>query len=185
MATEHNIKRLFVIMSISTLIVFLVYSFFFLHIRAKNRTLSVFINEVDLILQKETRLRSIQTLIKDIKLDMVQLDTYFVRQDAVDFIETIEELAAFSGTELEITSVSIDDIKDTESTVGELLRLNLEAAGVWQDIFHLLTLIESLPFKVTVTQANLEHVFTRQQEDEETPLSSWKGSFGVTAVKLK
>ena len=184
MVREQNIKRILLIMGISTLLALFVYVGFFFHIRVKNRETSVAINEVDLIVQKEIRLRSIQNFIKDTEVERTQLNEYFVGKDAVvDFIEIIEDLSALSGTIMEITSVSVDDIEGG-SSAGELLRLNFEIFGVWRDAFHLLTLVESLPLEVTITQASFKQVSV-QREDTKEPERSWKGTFGLTVVKLK
>ena len=184
MLKEQNIKRILLIMGTSTLLALFVYAGFFLHIGVKNRAISLVVNEVDLIIQKEIRLRSIQNFIRDTQADRIQLNKYFVGKDAVvDFIETIEDLSALSGTTMEITSVSVDAI-ESGSLAGELLRLNFKVFGVWRDVFYLLTLIESLPLEVTITQANFKQVST-QKEDTKEPEQPWSGTFGLTVVKLK
>lgn len=184
-----NIKKLLIIMAVANLVVLVAYSAFFLHIRAKNKAISTFSNEVDLVVQKEIRLRSIQSLIKDTEADRAQLENYFVGgEDAVvGFIETIEELAVLTETALEITSVSVDNIGDDGSSIGELLRLNVRAEGQWKNVFHLFSLIELLPLKVTITRASFEGFFVEGAEGAEgaePSAQSWEGTFGLTVVKL-
>lgn len=187
MVVEYNTKKMLIIASIVTLVILSVYIAFFLYVGSKNKSISILSNEVDFVVQKEIRLRSIQSLIKNTEEERKKLNLYFVKQDTiVDFIETIEELAVFSGVTIEIASVSVDDIGGDESEVGELLRLNFEVIGTWQDLFYLLAFIESLPFEITLNQVNFHTISgPQEEEEEEEPAQLWTGAFGLTVVKIK
>lgn len=181
----NKTKKLLLIVSALTIAVLVLYIVFFLQIREKNKNISLLKNEADLVIQKEGRLRSIQQLISDTKDEREKLSTYFVGKDgAVEFIEKIESLEADTGAVIDITSVSVDDIGDVVNEDAELLRLLFKAEGSWQSIYQLLSLIESLPFNVSVTQANLEGQFVLGEEDEIID-TLWSGNFAIVVAKLK
>jgi len=186
MPQKNNVKQLLFIIAIATAIAAVAYVAFFLYIRAKNKNISTLTNEVELIVQKEIRLRSIERLINDTKEERAALDTYFVGADAVvAFIETIEALGRETETAIEIASVSVDNIGESEEEIAELLRLSLKTEGTWQNFFHLLLLVEALPLNIVVTQTNINTVSLQQSEDEEIAEKRWEGTLSVVVVKRK
>ena len=195
MFESFNTKRFVAGMAAIVIVVLAVYVVVFLEIRSTNRSISIFANEIDLVLQKENRLRSIQNILKKSTTQRAQINTYFVKEDAVvDFIETIENIGILTNTETDITSVSIDDV-GRDSDIGELLRITFSTTGTWEGVFHMLALTEALPFKVVLQQVRFENISSskvettkldksdKNKEEIEKPI--WEATFDLTVLKLK
>ena len=178
--------RLLLLVALLTAFSLAAYVFFFLRIAEKNRMVSLLANDVDLITQKESKLRSIQSLVKDTEEERALLDDYFVSEEGVvGFIETIESFGAVAGTEIEVTSVEKGPLdasaKEAEPQVFELLRIGFKTSGSWRGVMHVLALLETLPYRVSITRATVEAVAA---VDEEEP-PAWNGFFTVTVVIAK
>ncbi|MBL7045136.1 MAG: hypothetical protein ISR98_00855 [Parcubacteria group bacterium] len=174
-------KQIFMFMTILTIAVIISYSFFFYNIKEKNKMISLMTNETDAAIQREVKLRSVKDLIKDTQENRLKLDTYFVVDDKiVNFIEEIEELSRDVGVDTEVVSVNVDEGK--ANNISELLKLDLNIEGKWEDVFQFITLIEKMSFKISVSQASLQVIY-----DNESKISSgiWKGFLSINVVKLK
>jgi len=89
---------------------------------------------------------------------IAKLDRYIVNRESIaDFIESIEGLAAVSGTLLRVTSVSVLSSADKQSSPAfvEFVSFAIEAEGSWSELQHLGMLIENVPFQVSVTEVEL------------------------------
>lgn len=159
---------------------------FFVFIAETNRSTSALANDVDLITQKESKLRSIQSTIKDTAADREHLSSFLVPAEGiVPFIEAIEAFGVMTGAAIDVESVSVGAIDpstaaDADEALAELVRLSFTADGTWQEVVHTLALVETLPYRVTLTRATLRAGNT----PEEGP-TSWSGAFTITAVKKK
>lgn len=171
----------FIIILTTASIVF--YILFFNTIKNKNKEISLILNVTDTAIQREIKLKSVDEIIKDTEYERKKLDTYFVADDSiVDFIEDIEELGRYVGIDIEIASVNIDNDLKTEDAISEILNLNIETKGKWEDIFYFLSLIEKMPFKIDIEKADLYIVY---EDDKKNVSTIWKGFFNINVIKLK
>lgn len=97
-----------------------------------------------------------------------ELSRYFVPlEDPTPFLELIESSAKDAGVLLEVETLA-----EVESGEGEENTKKVKAVllveGRWQNVFHFLTLLERMPFAVTVTQTALTL-------DENEDSDAWKG----------
>ncbi|MBT3282845.1 hypothetical protein HON59_01515 [bacterium] len=160
------------------------YVLFFNNIKEKNNTISAIVNDVDIAVQKETKLKSVKNIIKDTADGREKIDTYFIKDDEIiNFIGEVEKIGRDIGVEVEIISVSIGDSKLQQDNVSELLNLDLEAEGSWSRVFRFLTLVEKMPFKVNISTINLEAIY--EGESKKYSSGIWKGFFSINAIKLR
>lgn len=180
-------KKTFIFITILVVVIAVVYTMFFTSIKTKNENISLVINDIDISIERETKLKSVKSLIEDIKDDREKLDTYFVDDDEViDFIENIETLAENMGVGVEVLSVDISDDENNtpeQNRISELLLLSLRVEGLWSDLFHFISIVEGLPFKIDVSKVNIDAVY----QDGEKIVSSgnWKGLLNLSVLKLK
>ncbi|MDP6387963.1 MAG: type 4a pilus biogenesis protein PilO [Candidatus Pacebacteria bacterium] len=170
------------------IVVSVAYIMLFLNIKEKNNNISVLQNEVDSTLQREIKLRSVKNLINDTQKEREKLNLYFIADDKiVNFIEDIEEVGAYSGVSVKVTSVSIDESTSgnlNKDKISELLNLDFNIEGRFDELFYFLSMIEKLPFKIDIHRVNFEKVSNniRAQNRSTEP---WKGFLSIKAVKLK
>lgn len=179
--TTKQILALTMILAIASVVF---YVLFFNNVKGKNETISTIINDIDIAIQKETRLKSAKDIIKDTETGRGKLDTYFIdNEEIIDFIEEIEKIGRDIGVEIEIISVSISDSKIQRDNISEVLNLDLKAEGKWSSVFHFLALIEKMPFKINISKINLQVVYN--DGDKKNSSGIWKGFFSISAIKLR
>lgn len=98
-------------------------------------------------------------------------------------MEAIEALARESGTAVEVIGVSIRETQTgpekvpKETDPDALLRLDLDVSGTFPDLFHLLSLIEQLPYAVALDQFGIER--------EEGGGALWGGAWSIRVAAGK
>jgi hypothetical protein len=106
--------------------------------------------------------------LKETEKDRRVLSEYFVsKTSAVTFIEQIENIGKNAGVSLKVSSVS-DEAKGSGG-----VQLSFSANGPFPEMYRLIALIESMPYKVTVKRANI-------QKMEGQGSVVWSGDFAVT-----
>ena len=172
--------QFFIFASIMVATVLAVYVFLFLDIRDKNREVFLILNEADIEAREDLRLRSIQDVVNDTEEQRGQLNVYFVDDDKiVEFIETIEELGSFTGAEVEVTAVNIEEKVGESGENDEFLQLTFSAKGDWDEVFYLFSLVELLPYKIEVRRASFESSSSKGK------LGVWSGTFNISVAKTK
>lgn len=103
---------------------------------------------------------SLQHVISDTADDREELDRAFIlKEGVVGFIELLERLGKESGTELEITNVSVGSGDD--ATGLELLVLHVNATGSWAATSRFSALVEALPYALVI-----KSMYFKKQNDE-------------------
>ena len=125
---------------------------------------------------EEASFRSAARLVVDTEMDRNELREYVVSEAAVvDIITLLESLGESAGV-VEFRVLSIAPLSDTDAGGIHPLSVRIEADGSWSAMFHLLSLIESLPRAAFVESVSLAHRLAG------TAGEAWHGS--VTVVVL-
>lgn len=158
----------------------------FIVIKNSVTDISIFEAKADEASQYQDRNRALHILLKDIQPDLDKLSSRLVASEgAVPFIDTIETLARETG--LAITTQSISQAQAPEGAdTFERLQLVLSTDGSWSSTYKFLTLLETLPYKITLKSTS----FTREDAGTATVSTStkaknWKSSFIVDVLKHK
>ncbi len=92
---------------------------------------------------------AVSRTIKDSQDERSRLDLYFITKDTTqNFIEELDSTASQSNVTMAITSLSVS--KDGSPASPSFLKFDLRADGGFADVYHFLTAIESLPYKVRI-----------------------------------
>jgi len=186
MRSKTKTKQIFETVMVMTIIALIAYIVLFIQIKEKNEIVSALTNEAESIVQKETKLRSVKNLVRDIERERNIIDSYFITDDnIVDFIEIIENLGKKNGLSIEITSVKVDNIdSDIEKKIkmGELLRVNFKTKGHFSELFQLLSVLENLPFKIDLL--NIDFSKSAGVLNRDKNINLWSGFFSITVIKF-
>lgn len=139
------------------------YYFLFDMIKAKNKQVSLFYQEIDLYSQRESMRRTTEKTAEELSEKIQKLDSYFLhKDDVVPFIESIEKAGKKSGVEASIVSVGVSGAPEMVESSGtssggvvqdknsEVLALRLDVKGTWSDVLSFVSYIENLPYKVSI-----------------------------------
>src|ERR1035437_9041122 len=112
---SYSIKILIAVI-ICNLVALAGYYFLFQQIITKTQAASSFISTIDLGQQKNSRLNSLRTIVKDTEGKRQQLETFLLTSDTeISFIEQVEAMAKNSNLEAKTNRVSAVSV-DTSTT---------------------------------------------------------------------
>ena len=105
--------------------------------------------------QSETFL-SLRHIVADTASARKEMDGYFIaKEGVVDFIEQIEKIGNNVGVTLMFTTVDVRKEENSAPSLNTLL-LRFSATGSWERVVRFFTLVESLPYALSVTDARIE-----------------------------
>lgn len=181
-------KKIIVVLSMFSVLLFVAMYFVYAEIRSKNEKVSTV--EQDLS-QKNTRydyLLSMQKLVKDSEADIKKIDDSVVAKSGdVAFIEQIESLAKNHNLNISIESLNLTSDPKLENTSIATFKIKASVDGLWSDIYMFTSEIESLPIKVKINKFSLKN-------KDEIPSDrtkavglgkSWRSSFEISVLEYK
>lgn len=145
-------------------------------------------------LKRDADLRATKNSLSANEDKIMELDSFFVASDkAVDFIETIEAIGRQTGVTLTIGSVSTEANLRNPNDFKEIIKMRLQAGGSWQGVYHFLTVLENLPYGLSVDTASItlnissQNLFfsTSPTTRRRTEKEAWIGHFDVSVLKIK
>lgn len=168
---KKHITRLIIIFFVINTALIGVYVYLFYVTESKNSETSVLYAASHQAASDKEKIQNLERALKDTREDREKLSKYFVtKTSAVTFIEQIEKIGKNAGVDLLVTTVS-DDAKD-----GGAIQISFSATGGFTHMYHLVALVESMPYKVIVKKADIQKISDQQ--------GNWRGSFTVMLESL-
>lgn len=181
-------KKIIIILSILSVTVVALYIYLFTNIKRMDKTVSDRMAKIEYEFEKERQLQSIRNLTNDTKSEFGQIANFFIQPaGSVEFIELVESLANIAGIKIEIESVGIDIAKNKTSSSTESFRVSLKTEGSWANSMYLLSLLESVPYKLTFDSINLQKMEDGNVSsvNKEKNSAYWTGNFIFRVLKIK
>ncbi len=126
-------------------------------IRRTVHTIEARSEELAVQVKREELSRNSANLLKGLSKETEELSTFFVHPDGtVALIERIENLGAFVGSTITIGDVSLVPV--SEGSDEGMMTMRIESSGSWQEMLHLLSLLDTLPFESEVDVLTLQVV---------------------------
>lgn len=121
----------------------------------------------------EDRNRSLKVLLDDSNGDITRLNSRYVgASSTVDFLESIETYGKLSGAFATVDTVQEGEYKENPEAF-KTLSLAISATGSWQQVYHFLSLLENMPYKVSMPNVVLAGG------------TQWKVSTTITVIQKK
>lgn len=121
----------------------------------------------------EEEVRVLERTIEEITVTRASLASYYINNsDTPKFIESMEGMARKAGVQFKWQSFN-DPVKDG------FFRMNFEIHGNFGQVFHLLRLLEALPYRLEINKAVLE-----KENGSLSEANIWKGTFVVTLLSF-
>ena len=115
-----------------------------------NDRIGVLNREISLADAKQKNIRLLHQTLQSIERDKSRVDAVFVDEHSVvRFIENLEELAALSGVELEISSAALPVETDEGGPI-----FNLSIKGGFGRLFRFFELLEKINFQIRIESAS-------------------------------
>ena len=146
--------KIFITVSVITIAVFGGVVFLYLEIGDVSAQVSEVTRKTKRAQEENKRHQSIHEIFTNNRQEIRKLSTYFVPPEAVgtsEFLDRLERLGEITGVQTTTKSVEQAGGDDTFPE----LQLTLQAQGQWHEIYHLLALVETMPFKIDIKNAQL------------------------------
>jgi hypothetical protein len=182
-------KRIFLLLILLNLAAGSLVAGAFILIRRENQQAASFLSEVEEATKIEGNLKSIKAIMLDTEKKRASLDSYFIHdKDLITFLDEMNTLGKSAGVELSVQSVDID-VSSEKALFTEALKLSLQTKAAWPDTYHFLSLLETLPFKVSFEQVSINH----ESDESVTPAGAkakpknilWDGTFTLRILKMR
>jgi hypothetical protein len=123
-------------------------------------------------------LNAVDALARETDTERQQLLSYLMSaQDPLPFIQLVERLGVDAGVELEVGSLA-EEIAKTGGVVDPnaqpSVHVVLLVKGTWENVYHCLMLLETMPYLVTIETVAIE------QQTESTEHGMWSGQIHLT-----
>ena len=183
-------KKFFLVSLALCLSIWFLFSLFFLWVSLSGKQADAFRYQVISLSSRKDEIRTLAKEIRSLGDNIDRLNSFLVgstQEEIVQFIETVESLSTTSGANLDISSVKVLALgEETLAENFEFLELKLKTLGSWQNIFHFLNLLESLPYNLVISQANLSILRQVPSPDKGAgKQEKWEGDFLLKVAKFK
>lgn len=153
----RNSKLILMTLSLLLLIIIATIIFAVYDIRAKNKETSILLNEADHVSEVRNLFQSIRTAQNNAKEDLADFNNLLLSSDyLISLIEDIERAGRTLG--LETSIISVGKVEAKESPQSDMINIVMETQGSWAPTLSFLRTIESLPYRVMISESGLSKV---------------------------
>ncbi len=190
------------------LVAIALHSFLYWSILQKEMEVSLLAQDIANEAEKVKHLSENKTLFNETSTKRDTLNSYFLGQkdeNTVAFLVSLEKLASTNNLTLEIQTPSFtpllgktksttetkskdpvvlknEAIQPSDLSKWEILHLQVRVDGRWADVMQFIALVETMPYQVNFTQANLTVV---PDTDLKGKVRRWSGVFSLNVLKNK
>ncbi len=184
---KYSKKLTLIIVTIVMLVMLSMYGFLFWRVQ-KNITQAHYELSKKMITEDRTDIfKKTQQTLANLSEKIQRVDTSFIGdKQEVAFIEHIEQLARDTGLEIITQEVAI--IPQTYNKIyGDTLNLSILVSGEWQNNINFIHLLESLPYKINITQITSTKESFSGSSSKDTTLSPsqkyWESAIHFNVLK--
>lgn len=153
----------------------------FFHMRSVSNQAVMVEEEAARTEAKQDDFQSIRETLENNRKDIEKIDSYLVPANGVpSFLSRVESLGTTTGAVVTTQSVSTEEApshQQTDENITEALNLTVIIEGGWNEVFHTVSLIETLPRALYVHAINLSRADTEAEEQQ------WKATLKLEVLK--
>lgn len=160
-----------------------IYAFLYIQIKNTNEHVSIVQNEAEAQEIENNGQQSLEDILNNTKEDREKIASIVLSDDkVVDFLESVEALGPLTNTTVTTASVNVNDAtgKDTG-----FLTLQMNVAGSWQNVLQFASLIENMPYQITITDASFTGEVQKSTDKKKSQSVKWRAQLNVSVVKDK
>lgn len=153
-------------------------------IYVRNKNISTIAGLIEAKTAENLEERSLRSILTNTQDDRERIDSYVLSDDkVVEFLETIESLGPMSSTKVVTSSVNIDESNKAHSSTTGFLNMQINVRGSWENVMHFISLIENLPYKITIKKVSATVITPDAETDIKLP--EWQTNLEISVLKLK
>lgn len=182
---KKYIKIIFIISVFITILVFVVFIFFFRVIKNKNEHISkVLITLKEKIEDKENR-KILMDKFTELESISKTVNNYFIDSSKIDtFVDYLEKLGSDNNTELIVKNVEIEPKKK------ESISIKILISGNFAKVMNVIYLLENIPQYVSLNQVFVNKVIKTNSiqvngVEKSTEISLWQADVSFSVLSLQ
>lgn len=175
----NNVPFTAMLGSILTVVGVALYVYALFDIQARDQRIQIYESEITTKELERKKLDAITNLAEQTEEDRAQIQKYAVPAEGVaELLEIVEGLGASTKADVEIVSVAVKPRVVDERNVFEEVDLAITVQGSFQNVYQTVSLLETLPYPVAITQ-------TRFEVRKDGKARVWSASVMMSVLKLK
>lgn len=179
---KHSTHAYLTIIILLAVVILGAYIVFFHFLNKEIRVAAESESRILLLQAKDEDVSAQKKLIDETKEKVSKLSSYFVFEEgAPGFLETIENLDTVAGTETVIASVQVKE-PAKEGDKAELY-IMFDAEGTFEQVYHLLTLVETLPYEIRIENTSLARI-AKPSDTDVVSVPLWRLSLSFSVVSF-
>ncbi len=179
-------KKIIVILSLGSLLLFGVIYYVYSDIKTKNETILTVEQDLSSKNEKHEYLMSLQNVVESIDPEVQKIENSIVpKAGDVAFIEELEALGRSSGLVVEIDSLNLASDPKISSSTFTMLKVKVRASGAWSDVYEFASIMESLKYKIKVNKFTLSNKEELTAIRSQTTNKDWQGIFEISVLEYK
>jgi hypothetical protein len=128
---------------------------------------------------KKVNEKEVAKMYADTILGRAQLANAVLQDDKIiTFIESIESIEQNTSLDINISSISNDDLSSSAKGTFGHLKVHVDINGSWSDVMRSIILIENLPYSLSVDNIHL-------QFSKDIKKVQWKASLDIIVLTIK
>ncbi len=157
----------------------------FYEIRKTNLNISTIKNNLDVEEKVQGYLLSTQNTLDALSTDLENIDNSVIaKDDDVEFIEKIENMAKSNGLELKMENLGFEPNNFLDKSEFVALRVKANTTGSWRGTYNFLLSLESLSYRAKMNKFAVIGSPVISQDGKKKGVM-WKSNFEMTILKHK
>ncbi len=153
---QRAIKSALNIVLTFTLLLAGVYAYGLFELERKAVNVDATYNDVLVQLKKQDDLQVARNVFRETSSIRSNIDSRIIAYEEIpEFLASIEKLASSSNVSRNITQVTTSEKEELSALDKQSLDVSFSATGSWDNVFHFISLIETLPYKINLRTADL------------------------------
>jgi hypothetical protein len=170
MIKGKSTKRILAFMIGLNILIFSAFGVVIYTMQNKEKNIQGAVNELEKYSGGQKETSYLKRTLDGLSEEKAKFDLYFITsQDIVRFIEQIENLGKEANATVKISNVQVEGIN--------ALKVDFTGSGTFPRIFHLISLIEALPFEIVIDKFNLSKENIKDAPPGE---ANWSAEISIT-----
>jgi hypothetical protein len=168
-----------------------IYCYVFIKIFQENRLVAELNGQIEKLTAEKKDFIRLTEKVSETEAARDKIQSYFIPMDGmVGFLNGLQDIGKGNNLEIKINSVNVITDTSTTTSIFETVSMTSEVVGAWQDVYRFVTLVELLPFGVSINGVNLERTSSdflpsTSQKKSDPKVSLWRGTVDISVLKLK
>lgn len=134
------------------------FGYWYLHLAVitQAETYSLALKDAETYNENKKNEQSLQKIYNQSIADRAKINSYIVTEDKIiDFIESIENIGKITNTTVSLSAINSKEMDELSKGASGHIQAKVEIIGSWTGVMTALSLLENLPFSLSLQNSHL------------------------------